>query len=370
MNIGIVGLGGAGRAHIRRFRRNPAVTEIFGYDPKYPHSGVDGVQLLPSLDALLKEVDAVSICTPDHQHYSDICDCLQAKVHVLVEKPMVASLEDALKLADVLKKSPGLVFGVHHQMRHTPAFRRAYELIRDGTLGQVFYIESNYWHDMKPRNAMYDDWRITDGQSLIYGHACHTFDLIMNLVGSAPTDHHTLLSGPDTRHGYTSATTIFSFGPGVTAKSHVNSDCVYPQLNDLVVLGSKASYVDGVLYRSGKFTQESDFFGAGDRRLGLNVVSIRIPQRLIAFCFKSYLAVFNWISNRLMSNPDFGFRRFPLTAYNHDSACQAIVDNFVDSVRGDAAVFVGYEDAVRVIELCERAEQDGLQRRSTPGAVA
>ncbi len=62
-----------------------------------------------------------------------------------------------------------------------------------------------------------------------------------------------------------------------------------------------------------------------------------------------------------MSHPDFGFRQYPLTVYNHDGACQVMVDNFVSAVIGKEKVFVGYDDATRVIKLCEEAERDGLR---------
>jgi len=61
-----------------------------------------------------------------------------------------------------------------------------------------------------------------------------------------------------------------------------------------------------------------------------------------------------------MKHPDFGFRQYPLTVYNHDRACQVIIDNFVAAALGREEILVGYEDAARVIKLCEETEADGL----------
>lgn len=382
IDVGIVGLGGAGRAHARRFRRNKSVRRIVGFDIKPVE--IDGVELVGDLEALLGQVDAVSICTPDHLHLRDIIRCLDAGKHVLVEKPMVASHAEAQELEAHLAAHPELVFGVHHQMRHTPAFQKARELISSGALGKVFYLEANYWHDMKSRSTKFDNWRMEHGQSLIFGHSCHPLDLLMHLLDDKPESHSTYLSKvgfDDYATPYTSATTTMRFAGGVVAKSHVNSCCEFPQFNNLMVLGDQGTYIDGILYRQGRFTQASDFFGTGGSALALNVLDIKIPGRLVSLVFnaylrtvdgvlRAYLRTFNWLANRLMSRPDFAFRQYPLTVYNHDGACQVMVDNFVAAVGGREDILVGYADAARVIELCEAVEADGLRNMGAGGSSA
>ncbi len=364
IDVGVIGLGGAGRAHVQRLRRNSAVGRIVVFDIK--QTGVDlvGVEHAGSITELLHRVDAVSICTPDHVHLDNIISSLQAGKHVLVAKPMVASQAEALELGKHIGAHSGLVFGIHHQMRHAPPFEKAATLIADGTLGRVFYLEANYWHDMKSRSVKYDNWRMEQGQSLIFGHSCHPLDLLMHLVGSAPLSHTTYVSkiGFDEYPAdYTSATTMMVFPGNVVAKCHVNSCCVFPQFNNLIVLGDRASYIDGILFRDGKFEQVSDFFGSGKSTLAVNVVDIKIPRKLVSLAFNVYLRTFNWLSNRLMSHPDFGFRQTPLTVYNHDGACQVMIDNFIAAIQGKEKILVGYEDATRVIKLCEEAERDGLR---------
>lgn len=365
INIGIIGLGGAGRAHARRFRNNSLVGKIVGYDLRDDIAIDQDIQIANSIETLLEQVDAVSICTPDHCHLKDIRTCLRAGKHVLVEKPMVASLDEAIELKSLLAEHPHQKFAVHHQMRHAPAFESVSRLVREGTLGRVFYIEANYWHDMTDRSTLYDDWRAREGQSLIFGHACHPFDLILNIVGSEPTQHSTFLSKigfDDYKAEYTSATTVMNFDNGTIAKTHVNSCCVYPQYNNLIVLGDKGTFVDGVLFKNGKFTKLTDFYSPGKTSIQLNVVEVKIPRRLLSFLFKSYLGTMNWLASKLMSHPDYGFRHYPMTVYNHDAACQTMIDNFIDSIARNTAVLVGFCDAERVIRICEEAEKDGLRR--------
>lgn len=381
IDIGIIGLGGAGRAHARRFRRNKSVRRIVGFDIK--PVVVDGVEQVSDLETLLAQVDVVSICTPDHLHLQDIIRCMEAGKHVLVEKPMVASHAEALALEQHLRMHPDLIFGVHHQMRHTPAFQKARELIASGALGKVFYLEANYWHDMKARSTMFDNWRMEHGQSLIFGHSCHPLDLLMHLLDGEPISHTTYVSKigfSEYATPYTSATTTMRFAGDVIAKSHVNSCCEFPQFNNLMVLGDRGTYIDGILYKDGKFKQVSDFFGKGSASLAVNVVDIKIPTRLVSFVFNAYLrtvnallnaylGTFNRLAKRLMSHPDFAFRQYPLTVYNHDGACQVMIDNFVAAVEGREPILVGYADAARVIKLCEDAELDGLRNQGEARAA-
>lgn len=376
LDIGVIGLGGAGRAHVRRFLRNPGVGRIVGYDIRPGAAAEAGCEEATSLEELLQRVDAVSICTPDHLHYEGIVAALRAGKHVLVEKPMVSSLAEAEALADVLKENGHLVFAVHHQMRHAPAFEAAKRVVEEGRLGRIFYIEANYWHDMADRSTMFDDWRIRYGQSLIFGHGCHPLDLIMHLAGGEPGRHSTYLSKvgfDDYPAAYTSATTTMAFDGGIVAKCHVNSCCAYPQYNNLVVLGDEGSYIDGVVYREGRFSMAAGFFRPGQSQVGLNIVSLRVPRRLVSLLFNVYVRSFEWllrsfwalmnpVAGRLMSHPDFGFRHHPMTVYNHDGACQTMIDNFVAAVLRGEPVLVGYDDAERVIRLCEAVEADGMSR--------
>ena len=373
VKIGIIGFGGAGRAHARRFRRNKNVGEIYCYDIKKPDRQIEDERFVDSLDALFASVDAVSICTPDHLHYSDIVRSLEAGKHVLAEKPMVASSAEAARLREQLLRFPQLVFGVHHQMREAAPFRKAAELARAGALGKIFYVEANYWHDMRDRSSKFDNWRMETGQSLIFGHACHPLDLLMHVIGGEPESHATYLSKNafgEYLAEYTSATTLMKFADGVVAKCHVNSCCAFPQFNNLIVMGDRGTYIDGILYDGRRFRQVSDFFSDGQSEASVNVVDVKLPRRLVSIVFGTYLRTFNWIANRLMSHPDFGFRQFPLTVYNHDGACQAIIDNFVQAVLGKEKILIGLDDAERVIRLCESTEVDGLARNRAAEAQA
>lgn len=364
LSIGVVGLGGAGRAHVRRLNRNPYVAEVFGFDAK-PVRGIEDVRLVGSREELLDKVDAVTICTPDYLHFEGIVASLKAGKHVLAEKPMVASLAEAKRLGPYLARYPKLVFGVHHQMRAVPAFLKARKLIKQGKLGKLFYLEANYWHDMRERFRQFDDWREKEGQSLIFAHACHPLDLLMHLLEKTPVKHSTYLSKnafSEYKAPYTSATIILQFSDNIIGKVHVNSCCVYPQVYDLIVMGDKGTYIDGVLYTGEEgFKQVASFFnGSSWFKTEMMISKIGLPRKLLSLAINIYLRTFSKLALLFMREADFAFRRFPFTVYNHDYACQSIIDNFIATILGREKIIAGYEDALRVIKLCEELEKEGL----------
>jgi len=343
LTIGVIGVGGAGRAHAARFMKNDNVRKVIGYDIKPINFQL--IDVYYDFDKFISEVDAVSICAPDQVHYEYIIRCLGLGKHVLVEKPMVSSYTEAAKLKGVIEKHSELTFAVHHQMRYVPAFNQAKRLIDAHALGDIFYVESNYWHDMRARDTLYDDWRVKDeGQSIVFGGACHPLDLILYLTGTdcQVAEHNTYFSkNAYTKYprSYTSATTSIRFNNGIVAKSHTNNCVVYPQFNNLILLGEEGSYIDGILYKDGK-AHVTGYDG-----LSASSFIGRIKSRTRS-------AILNYLSKTTK------FRLNPFTVYDHEYACRIIIDNFIDSIVYGKPVLVSYEDGRRIIKLCEAVEEN------------
>lgn len=86
-------------------------------------------------------VDAVAIATPVATHFEVALEAIQAGKHVLVEKPMTTSSEQALRLIQEAKRR-GLVLMIDHTFVYTGAVRKIHELINEGQLGQIYYYDS------------------------------------------------------------------------------------------------------------------------------------------------------------------------------------------------------------------------------------
>jgi predicted dehydrogenase len=86
-------------------------------------------------------VAAIAIATPAATHFDLVRDALEAGKHVLVEKPLTASVSDARKLAGLAERS-GLVLMCDHTYCYTPAVWRIRNLIRAGEIGDVQFVDS------------------------------------------------------------------------------------------------------------------------------------------------------------------------------------------------------------------------------------
>lgn len=120
VRVGVVGVGYFGRFHALKFSRHPRVDFVALADPD-PARGVEvaaecGVQAYTDPDAMLGMVDAVSIAAPAHLHGPLALKFLESGAHVLVEKPIAATLDEADAVL-AAAKAKGLVVQVGHQER-------------------------------------------------------------------------------------------------------------------------------------------------------------------------------------------------------------------------------------------------------------
>ncbi len=91
-------------------------------------------------------IDVVSIVTPNHLHFGPAKAFLEAGFHVICDKPLTTTVEDAQTLAALVKKS-GKVFGLTHNYTGYPIIRQAREMIAAGELGKLRLVQVEYAQD-------------------------------------------------------------------------------------------------------------------------------------------------------------------------------------------------------------------------------
>jgi len=90
--------------------------------------------------------EAVAIVTPNNMHYPMAKTFLEAGFHVICDKPLTTTVQEALDLAAIVKRT-GLIFGLTHNYTGYPMVRQARQMIADGQLGKIRLVQVEYAQD-------------------------------------------------------------------------------------------------------------------------------------------------------------------------------------------------------------------------------
>ncbi len=130
-------------------------------------------------------VDVFDNCGPDPVHPEPCIAALENGKHVICEKPLAVSVDDARKMRDAAKKAAGKAMCVFNY-RFFPAVRLARDLIAAGRLGKVYHMRVNYMqmagHDpsVPPDQVWYSSW---PHSGVLQGIGSHAIDQCRFLVG-------------------------------------------------------------------------------------------------------------------------------------------------------------------------------------------
>ena len=136
-------------------------------------------------------IEAVSIVTPNHVHYPAAKAFLERGIHVICDKPLTSSLEDAKKLKAVADKAKAL-FVLTHNYTGYPMVRQAREMVTGGQLGQIRVVQVEYAQDwlteaVEQTGAKQAVWRTDPKQSGVGGATgdigTHAFNLASFVTG-------------------------------------------------------------------------------------------------------------------------------------------------------------------------------------------
>lgn len=116
-----------------------------------------------------KRIDFVAVTTPNNWHFPIAKDFLEAGFHVMCEKPMTMTVEEAKELAQVVE-STGKVFGLMHNYTGYPMVKLARDMVRQGDLGKIMKIVVQYpqgWliHPIEREGQQQASWRTDPKQS-------------------------------------------------------------------------------------------------------------------------------------------------------------------------------------------------------------
>ena len=131
-------------------------------------------------------IDAVFVASPNASHVGHTVQTAKARKHVLSEKPMATSVDDALTMVQVCQAN-GVKLGLGFELRFHPAHLLARDLVSKGKLGRVRLLQGHWGRgergepEHKPRSGLrgwWEDPEAMGGGSVIMGLGVHVFDLV------------------------------------------------------------------------------------------------------------------------------------------------------------------------------------------------
>ncbi|MBF7994899.1 Gfo/Idh/MocA family protein [Rahnella laticis] len=190
INVGIIGTGFIGPAHIEALRRLGFVNVVALCDTPFEAAQKKAGQLnVPhaygDIDALLAHpgLDVVHNCTPNHLHAQINRKILRAGKHVFSEKPLCMTPEEAQELV-AMAESAGVVHGVSFVYRQFAMVQQAASMVRQGQLGKLFSAHGSYLQDWMLLETDYN-WRVDAAQggasraiADIGSHWCDTLQFV------------------------------------------------------------------------------------------------------------------------------------------------------------------------------------------------
>lgn len=274
MRIGVLGCGPWGANHARCLSALGVLAAVADIDPgrsanlaakvganvMYPHEMADS-------DA----IDAVVLAMPPQFHTAAAVKMLYADKHVLVEKPMALTLEDATAVVRAAQVS-GCVAMTGHLMRFHPAFERLAELVQSGAIGPIRHVET----------MRMGFGRFYPGVDVLWDLAPHDVALLLALIGENPTEvrleaHPVLSTARDIAHLH------LTFPDGVVAHCHMSRASPRKERR-LTVIGAQGMVVfDDMLPWEQKLTLYRAVPGAGQTQSGpdrLEAEFLTVPQAL------------------------------------------------------------------------------------------
>jgi predicted dehydrogenase len=232
IRVGFVGLGHNGVAHLEAHLalgrsevdalcdRNAARREEAGQ-----RFGVTA--LFSEAEEMLSRVplDAVSINTGDAFHIEPFLLALAAGKHVFVEKPLANTEADVHRMVQAADRAdPSLKLQVGYILRFNPVFEKLHALARAGRLGEIYYLEADYVHNLLYQTGQTDpvtgrNWYLEEEVPMV-GGGSHALDLLRWISGKEVvevTGYQNHFAFPAMRHDDCQVA-LFRFEDGTIAK--------------------------------------------------------------------------------------------------------------------------------------------------------
>lgn len=317
IRMGVIGVGNMGQHHARLLSSMKDV-ELVGVSDINVERGIETasrykVRFFEEYCDLLPHVDAVCIVVPTRLHYAVGINCLLAGIHVLIEKPIAASIPEAESLVNAAAQSQ-CILQVGHIERFNPAFRELSQVLKTE---EVLALES---HRMSPYSSRAND------VSVVLDLMIHDIDLLLELAGS-PVVKLTANGTRSLDSGYLDyVTATLGFANGIVA-TLTASKVTHRKIRHIVA-HCKNSFTEADFLNNEIFIHRQNTSPQNDRQ------TLYRQDGIIEKVYTSNIQ--------------------PLSAE---------LEHFVNCVRGGNQPSVGGEQALKALRLASLIEQMALEER-------
>lgn len=217
LRFGVIGWGYWGPKVARNLASLPdaAVSMVVDMDKHRLASAIvsqPGIETTSDIQQLMRSnVDAIAIATPVRTHYKLAREALLHGKHVLVEKPLTASVEEAEELV-ALAEERQLVLMVGHTFEYSPAVNELRKLIQTGDLGNVYCVEAERVNLGLFRNDI----------NVIWDLAPHDISILLYLFGKTPEQVKVQAHAHIQPHIHDVAHLDLNYAGGMNAHIHVS----------------------------------------------------------------------------------------------------------------------------------------------------
>lgn len=202
VRIGLIGAGSIADAHLKGYAAIPDRVRVVAVADANPtaleariaETGATGYTDFLQLVAD-PEVDAVDICLPHHLHRAAIVAAAEAGKHILCEKPLCLSAEEAAEVRAAVEKAGVTLMCAHNQL-FMPAVAEAKRIIDSGDLGTVYEVRTtdSFFNDFDPESMGWRAHAATSGGGEYIDTGYHPTYLLMHLAGGVPVSAFAMMS--------------------------------------------------------------------------------------------------------------------------------------------------------------------------------
>ncbi|WP_329109226.1 Gfo/Idh/MocA family oxidoreductase [Micromonospora sp. NBC_01699] len=202
IKVGLIGAGSIAGVHVDGYLANPGITRLVAVADVVPEHArrraePAGAQVYTDYREMLAraDIDAVDICLPHHLHREAIVAAAEAGKHILCEKPLCLSHEEAQAVTEAVERAGVTLMCAHNQLFSAPV-AKARELLDSGLLGTVYEVRTtdSFYNDFDPANMGWRATAETSGGGELIDTGYHPSYLLMHLAAAEPVEVVAMLS--------------------------------------------------------------------------------------------------------------------------------------------------------------------------------